>query len=73
MAFVVLRPGKDRDGFEERLKAFARERLAGFECPEWVLVVKELPKTSTGKILKVELRNTAKKLAEEEDSVKAKL
>ncbi|KZW02275.1 AMP-dependent synthetase and ligase [Exidia glandulosa HHB12029] len=34
MAFVVLRPGKDRDGFEERLNAFARERLAGFECPD---------------------------------------
>lgn len=43
MAFVALRPGARAEGFEARLQAFARERLAGFECPEWVRVVRELP------------------------------
>ncbi|KAH7096485.1 acetyl-CoA synthetase-like protein [Auriculariales sp. MPI-PUGE-AT-0066] len=62
MAFVVLRQNVERNGFEDRLKSFARTRLPGFACPEWVRVVDELPKTSTGKILKVELRKVAAKL-----------
>ncbi|KIT18137.1 AMP-binding protein [Jannaschia aquimarina] len=44
---------------EEELIAFARERLAGFKTPKRV-VFGELPKTSTGKIQKFELRNRAK-------------
>ena len=39
--------------------AFTRERLAGFKCPKKV-VFQELPKTSTGKIQKFELRALAK-------------
>ncbi|EJD47843.1 acetyl-CoA synthetase-like protein [Auricularia subglabra TFB-10046 SS5] len=74
MAFAVLRPGMSGDGFEARLKAFAKERLPGFACPEWVRVVDALPKTSTGKIVKVELRKVAKQLAQEDErTVPAKL
>ncbi|MFQ6551566.1 AMP-binding protein [Aestuariibius insulae] len=40
---------------EDELIAFARERLAGFKTPKAV-VFGELPKTSTGKIQKFELR-----------------
>ena len=41
--------------------AFARERLAGFKSPKKV-VFQELPKTSTGKIQKFELRRQAREL-----------
>ncbi|RDX46893.1 AMP-dependent synthetase and ligase [Lentinus brumalis] len=68
MAFVILHPQRaakwaGRHGaFEQDLKAHARKRLPGFACPEWVSVVQELPKTSTGKIQKVELRKLVAKL-----------
>ncbi|KAF9569716.1 acetyl-CoA synthetase-like protein [Agrocybe pediades] len=68
MAFVVLHPqhadkwkGRHRL-FEKELKEHAKDRLPGFACPEWVEVVPELPKTSTGKILKLELRKIVAKL-----------
>ncbi|KAG1885742.1 acyl-CoA synthase [Suillus subluteus] len=68
MAFVVLRPEhatkwKDNhDGFATELIRHARTHLPGFACPEWVEIVDELPKTSTGKILKTNLRKVAAKL-----------
>lgn len=49
MAFVLLRPQarskwKSKDGeFETELKKFARTKLPGFACPEWVQIVGELP------------------------------
>ena len=52
-AFVELKDGRSTD--EKTLIAFVRERLAGFKCPKKV-VFGELPKTSTGKIQKFELR-----------------
>jgi len=56
-AFVELKPG--HDATEADLIAFARDRLAGFKTPKKV-VFDELPKTSTGKIQKFELRNRAR-------------
>ncbi|MGR3366948.1 MAG: AMP-binding protein [Sagittula sp.] len=56
-AFVELKDG--REATEADLIAFARERLAGFKTPKKV-VFQELPKTSTGKIQKFELRALAK-------------
>ncbi|MEC3862489.1 AMP-binding protein [Mesobacterium sp. TK19101] len=56
-AFVELKPG--HDATEADLIAFTRERLAGFKTPKKV-VFQELPKTSTGKIQKFELRNLAR-------------
>jgi fatty-acyl-CoA synthase len=53
-AFVVLKPGETATGDE--LRAFARERLAHFKCPQSVTFVAELPKTATGKIQKFVLR-----------------
>ena len=58
-AFVELKPGEDVD--EAALIAFSRETLAGFKAPKKV-VFQELPKTSTGKIQKFELRSIARKL-----------
>ena len=56
-AFVELKPGHEAS--EAELIAFARERLAGFKTPKKV-VFEELPKTSTGKIQKFELRQRAR-------------
>ncbi len=58
-AFVELKEGATAD--EAEVIAFTRERLAGFKCPKKV-VFQELPKTSTGKIQKFELRTLAKTL-----------
>ena len=55
-AFVELKPGATTA--EADLIAFARETLAGFKAPKKV-VFQELPKTSTGKIQKFELRKFA--------------
>ncbi len=56
-AFVELRPGHQAD--EAELIAFCREHLAGFKTPKSV-VFAELPKTSTGKIQKFQLREAAR-------------
>ncbi len=58
-AFVELKEGATEDG--DALIAFARSKLAGFKTPKQV-VFQELPKTSTGKIQKFELRKVAKTL-----------
>ncbi|WP_238365911.1 AMP-binding protein [Mesobacterium pallidum] len=58
-AFVELIEGRTAD--EAELIAFCREHLAGFKSPKKV-VFEELPKTSTGKIQKFELRTKAKSL-----------
>lgn len=55
-AFVELKPGASAT--EADLIAFTRETLAGFKTPKRV-VFQELPKTSTGKIQKFELRQIA--------------
>ncbi|WP_299769920.1 AMP-binding protein [uncultured Tateyamaria sp.] len=55
-AFVELKPGTNPS--EADLIAFSRETLAGFKAPKKV-VFQELPKTSTGKIQKFELRKSA--------------
>jgi fatty-acyl-CoA synthase len=55
-AFVELKPGKAAT--EEELIEYCRERLARFKCPRNV-VFGELPKTSTGKVQKFELRKQA--------------
>ncbi len=58
-AFVELIEGKSSS--EEEIIKFCRETLAGFKLPKKV-VFAPLPKTSTGKIQKFELRKQAKEL-----------
>jgi acyl-CoA synthetase (AMP-forming)/AMP-acid ligase II len=53
-AVVVPRTGATVD--PDALVAAARARLAGFKVPRHVVTVDELPKNSTGKIVKQELR-----------------
>ncbi|MCV6591921.1 MAG: AMP-binding protein [Silicimonas sp.] len=59
-AFVELRPGAEADAAE--IIAFCRDHLAGFKAPKSV-VFDILPKTSTGKIQKFQLREKAKTLS----------
>ena len=55
-AFVELRPGEQLTA--EDIIAHCKARLAGFKVPK-IVVFKELPKTSTGKIQKFALRAEA--------------
>ncbi len=61
-AFVELKPGMSAT--EDELIKFARARLAGFATPKAVVFC-DLPKTSTGKIQKFELRAVAKLMAQQ--------
>lgn len=56
-AFVELLPGQSTN--EAEIIKFVRSKLAGFKTPKQV-IFQELPKTSTGKIQKFELRAIAK-------------
>jgi fatty-acyl-CoA synthase len=58
MAFVTLRPGAGLTA--EELIAFSRETLPGFKAPS-AIEFGELPKTSTGKVKKFELRERARR------------
>ncbi|HEU4368486.1 MAG TPA: AMP-binding protein [Methylomirabilota bacterium] len=54
-AYVVLRPGASAT--EAELIDFCRQHLAAYKLPRSVRFVADLPKTSTGKIMRRELRS----------------
>jgi long-chain acyl-CoA synthetase len=56
-AFVSLRPGAVVE--PEEISAYCAERLAAYKYPREVEVLPELPKTTSGKILRRELRSPA--------------
>jgi fatty-acyl-CoA synthase len=56
-AFVELKP--DATATAEELIAWCRKHLAAYKCPRYI-VFETVPKTSTGKIQKFKLRETAK-------------
>ncbi len=58
---AFIEKAKDKDVNEKDLIDFCRETLAGFKIPKKIEFC-ELPKTSTGKIQKFELRKKAKEL-----------
>lgn len=55
IAFVALAPGATVTALE--LQKYCRDRLAVYKCPKMVEFVEQLPKNSSGKILKRMLRN----------------
>jgi fatty-acyl-CoA synthase len=59
IAFIELRPGMTATA--EEIIAHCRANLAAYKCPRFV-VFADIPKTSTGKIQKFELRETAKRI-----------
>ena len=58
-AFVVLKknyqPSKE---LGEEIQAFVKKSIAAYKYPRWLEFVKELPKTSTGKIQRYKLRTS---------------
>ncbi|KEY71873.1 hypothetical protein S7711_06014 [Stachybotrys chartarum IBT 7711] len=59
-AFVTVKEGKSLTGEEVIAWAKKKSNISGFMVPKEVEVVEELPKTSTGKIKKNDLREWAK-------------
>ena len=56
-AFIVLAEGHEpSDELAEDIKRFVRERLSAYAYPRRVEFVTDLPKTLTGKIRRIELR-----------------
>ena len=55
-AVIIPKPGQVLDAAE--IKAYLKGRLSAFKVPKEYLMVKELPKSPTGKILKRELRKS---------------
>jgi len=54
VAFVSLRDGASAE--PDEVVAFCKERLAAYKYPRQVVVIEELPKGPSGKVLKTELR-----------------
>lgn len=52
-AYIVLKPGVEAT--EDDINAFCREHMAAYKRPRLVQFVDDLPKTSTGKIMRREL------------------
>jgi long-chain acyl-CoA synthetase len=57
VAFVELRPGASLSA--EALREFVAERLSPYKQPAEIIVLPALPASSTGKVLKNELRKMA--------------
>ena len=53
-AFVVLEPGASAT--PEILKQHVRDNLANYKVPREIVVLDELPRNATGKIVRKELR-----------------
>ena len=57
-AFVVLADfAEASEELADKLKAFVKDRIAPYKYPREIAFVAELPKTATGKLRRVELRN----------------
>src|SRR5581483_11590536 len=61
-AFVVLEPGATLEAAAapEALKQHVRENLANYKIPREITVLDELPRSSTGKILRADLQARVK-------------
>ncbi|BBO93151.1 long-chain-fatty-acid--CoA ligase [Desulfosarcina ovata] len=60
-ASIVLKD--DKKATPEEIIAYCRENMAAYKVPSRVLIIDELPKSATGKILKRELRAESKPIA----------
>ncbi|WP_299818494.1 AMP-binding protein [uncultured Roseibium sp.] len=60
-AYVVLKPGETGGKtLEDSIRAFVREHLSAHEYPREIAFVEALPMTTTGKIIRRELREQAR-------------
>ncbi|MBW2611764.1 MAG: AMP-binding protein [Deltaproteobacteria bacterium] len=53
-AFIV--PAKDATVTDEMIQSFCRDQLADYKIPTTIIILDEIPRTPTGKILKRDLR-----------------
>jgi long-chain acyl-CoA synthetase len=53
-AVISVKPGMQVT--EQEIKSFARERMAAYKYPRFVEIIDELPKTTSGKIMRRLLR-----------------
>lgn len=57
-AFIVLKPGyQPSEELKNEIREFLRQRMAHYKVPHYIEFVSDLPKTTTGKILRRLLRN----------------
>ncbi|WP_298735090.1 AMP-binding protein [uncultured Psychrobacter sp.] len=68
VAFIEIHAGSTLQ--RDTVMAHCKQHLAGFKVPKYIIFA-EVPKTSTGKIQKFELRQAAKSLAHETPKVTA--
>jgi long-chain acyl-CoA synthetase len=59
-AYVSLKSGFEGKVTPDELAAFCKERMANYKYPRQVEIMDELPKTTTGKYLRRELRDKAR-------------
>ena len=52
-AYIILKQGMNAT--TDEINEFCRERLSAYKCPREIQFVTDVPKTSTGKILRREL------------------
>jgi malonyl-CoA/methylmalonyl-CoA synthetase len=55
VACVVPRPSLEAECETEKLRSFAKERLAPYKVPKEVFVMRDLPRNAVGKVIKPEL------------------
>jgi len=64
VAYIIPRPGQELDPIS--LKAYLKTQLSPFKVPKEFISVSELPKSSTGKLLKRELKRQVAENKEDE-------
>nr|WP_183373006.1 AMP-binding protein [Gordonia humi] len=69
VAFVVPAPGADLESAE--LRAFCRSGMASYKAPWAVEVVSELPRTNTGKMVRKDLKSSAREAVSQAMAVQA--
>jgi fatty-acyl-CoA synthase len=55
---------KGQDPSEDELKKYVKSELAGYKVPREIDFIDELPRTSTGKVLKRELQEQSEEPSE---------
>jgi malonyl-CoA/methylmalonyl-CoA synthetase len=55
VACVIPHAGREGDCTEDKVRAFAKERLAPYKVPKQVILMTDLPRNAVGKVVKPEL------------------
>ncbi len=55
VACIIPHAGREDECTEDKVRAFAKDRLAPYKVPKQVIVMKDLPRNAVGKVVKPEL------------------